>query len=194
MTARSGMAVLIDQVRTLTQASTAEYTLGTASFWDDDHVQELLDGHRVDVYRELLTPIPKHVGGGSIQWLEYRSQFRNLEQTDGGTAVFIVEDSTGADSGTANWTADYQRGIVTFTADQRGTSYFLTGRAYDLYGAAADLLTAWAAREKLQFDFSTDGQRFHRSQKVKMLMQMAVEYRRQQWPRTAAMVRSDIRE
>lgn len=62
---------------------------------------------------------------------------------------------------------------------------------YDLYAAAADLLEAWAAREKLNFDFDTDGQSFKRSQKAAALLALAREYRRQQRPASVAMVRTD---
>ena len=50
----------------------------------------------------------------------------------------LVEDSDGDIIGTANWTADYARGLISFTADQAGTTYFVTGRTYDLNAAAAD--------------------------------------------------------
>ncbi len=62
---------------------------------------------------------------------------------------------------------------------------------YDVYGAAADLLEMWAAKEKLSFDFEADGQTFRRSQKSQSLLELAREYRRQQRPQQVGMVRSD---
>lgn len=190
--ARSTLATIIQYVRDLTFAGTAEYTLGATSYFSDNHVQDYLDRHRLDIDKELLVSVEKWVGGGTVQYLEFRSRYRFLEATDGGSAVFWIEDSTGTDQGTANWSADYQRGIVTFTADQAGSARYLSGRAYDVYGAAAELLRSWANREKLSFDFETDGQRFKRSQKAQLLQQMAAEYELKAWPVTIEMSRSDV--
>ena len=62
---------------------------------------------------------------------------------------------------------------------------------YDAYAAAADLLEMWAAKEKLAFDFDADGQSFKRSQKMRALLELAREYRRQQRPQGVQLVRSD---
>lgn len=192
--ARSTLARLIQEVRTLTQANVQEWTLGTASYWDDNQLEILLDRHRRDVLREPLRSHTHYVGGGSIEWRTYSSDYGQWEATDGGTAVFEVEDGLGATQGTALWTADYVRGIVTFGANQGGTAYYLTGRVFDLYGAASELLRTWAAREKLAFDFSSDGQSFKRSQKASTLLALANEYAGMGWAQTATMVRSDVGE
>ncbi len=63
---------------------------------------------------------------------------------------------------------------------------------YDVYGAAADLLEMWAAKVALEFDFNTDGQSFHRSQRQVALLRLAAQYRRQQRPVTAKLIRSDV--
>jgi len=176
MTARAGLSDLIQQLRGMTNAGTADYSVGTASFWDGDQMQVILDRHRIDVYQELLEVHPERKGGGTIHFKEYRSQYRNFEQTTGGTAIFVVEDVTGADSGTANWSADYARGIVTFAANQGGTAYLLTGRAYDLNAAAADVWRMKASAFAEQFDFSTDNHSVSRSQKIKNALEMAQYY------------------
>ncbi len=62
---------------------------------------------------------------------------------------------------------------------------------YDAYAAAADLLEAWAAKEKLAFDFDADGQSFKRSQKAQALLGLAREYRKKQLPQQGVLVRSD---
>lgn len=63
---------------------------------------------------------------------------------------------------------------------------------YDVYATAADLLEAWAAREKLSFDVDADGARFKRSQKAAMLLELAQTYRRQQRPSIIQQVRDDV--
>lgn len=179
----------------MVNAGTADYAVGTANYWDDIHIQEVLDRHRVDVYRELLTPRPSIASGGTPVYQDYLSQYHNFEQTSGGTAIFFIEDGTGADSGTANWSADYQRGIVTFVANQAGTAYYLTGRAFDLYGAAADIWRMKASYFAEQFDFSTDNHSISRSQRVKQAMQMAEMYQAKatgSGENTTTLYRSDV--
>lgn len=176
MTARTGLNDLILQLRGMVNAGTADYAIGTANYWDGDHLQEVLDRHRQEVYHEQLTLVPKYTAGGSVNYFDYQSSFRNFEQTTGGTAVFVVEDSTGADSGTANWSADYARGLISFTSNQAGTVYYLTGRSYNLNGAAADIWRMKAAAVADQFDFSTDNHSMSRSQRIKNYLNMAAMY------------------
>jgi hypothetical protein len=162
--ARATMSDLITRVRALTGAGTAD--------WSDDQVQDVLDRHRLDLVREPLAADEEYAGG-TLTWKTYRSGWGHLEQTNGGTAVFVVADSLGNARGTATWTADYQRGVVTFAADQRGTALYLTGRSYDVHAASAELLEAWASAVALDFDFATDGQSFRRSQKAEALRAQA---------------------
>lgn len=174
--ARSTMARLIDRVRTLTYAGSSEYQVGTANFWDADHIQEVLDANRADVYRADLNSQLTY-DGGTAQYKVYQAPYAEWESTDGGTTVFYVQTSPGVTVGTANYTADYQRGVVTFSADQGGTAYLVTGRVFDVYAAAADVLEAWAAREARQFEVETPAVRAMRQQKMANLLTMAAQYR-----------------
>ena len=186
--ARSTMATLISTLRELVNDPA-----GAAQVFADDTLQRHLDAHRWDVYDEALTAIPTPIGGGSVAYYEYRSRHRDFETTQGGTAVFVVRDSVGATRGTATWAeVDYQLGRVTFATDQAGTALYLTGRTFDLYGAAADTLMDWAAKTALQFDFSSDSQSFSRSQKQAQLMQAAERYRRQARPLRVSITRPDV--
>jgi hypothetical protein len=191
--ARSGLSDLFLQVRAMTDAGTADYTQtgGTAVYWDDNQLQIVLDRHRTDITFEPLQMVPKRVGGGTVQYLEYRSEYANFEQTTGGTAIFIVEDSTGTDSGTANWSADYARGVVTFGSDQAGTAYYLTGRSYDLNAAAADIWRTKAAQASKRFDFSSDNHSVSRSQLMKNALEMASYYEGKASVAVTTLYRSD---
>lgn len=191
--ARTTLADLIHDIRTMTGAGTADYIIAGTDYWSDDQVQIVLDNNRRDIYREPLMPEIDYVAGGSIQYFNYYSEFQHLEATDGGTALFWIEDAQGAAQGTAGWTADYRRGQVTFTADQGGTAYYLNARAYDLNGAAADILESWAGYEKLSaVDVSTPEVRIARSQKVKNLTTMANVYRSKAWAKSFAGERGDL--
>lgn len=178
--ARSGMTPLIDRVRALTGAGTAEYTAGTITYWTDDHIQTILDANGQFLIDAPLTWQPQTIAGGTITYLTAQAGYRDLEEGPAGTASnsrFVVRDSTGAAVGTANYTADYRNGRVTFTADQGGTAYYVTGYTYDVCGAAADLLRERLANFNLYYDFSADNQSFSRSQVRKQLREAMADLR-----------------
>ncbi|WWT39946.1 hypothetical protein [Microcystis phage Mae-JY09] len=177
--ARPGMSDLIAQVRRIAGVGTAEYTTAGATWWTDDQIQSVLDAHRRDVVREMLHADESYVGGGSIQWLTYRSRHRNYE---GGSAL-LIEDGLGDNRGTATYAFDALRGVATFSADQGGTALYVTGPVYDVHGAAAEVLESWSTALSLDFQFATDGQSFHREQKAAALAQRAAEQRRRAWAR-----------
>lgn len=166
---RTGMSDLIQRVRSLTAAGTAEYSVGTANYWDADQIEQVLDRHSMDIWRERLVAEERYDSAGSVSYNIFHSSYGHIEA---GTAL-IIEDAVGADRGTATFTGDYQRGVFTFAADQQGTAIYMTGRTYDPFGAAAEVLESWAASEARSFDFSADGQTFNRSQKVQGLREQA---------------------
>jgi len=191
--ARSGLSHLYDVLRGRIEAGTADYTIGTANFWDDDHLEYVLDNNRTDFYHEQLGMIEKWVGG-TVQYLEYVSRYKNLEQTTGGTAVFYIEHGTGDDVGTANYSVDYFRGRITFGSDTQGSVLYLTGRSYDLDGAAAEIWKTKAGHAANMYDFSTDNHRFARSQYMDHCLKMAnyYEQRAASSTKTTVILRSDV--
>lgn len=171
---------------------------GTVLF-TDEQMDQHLDQRRRDFWHEPMAPIHKYTAGGTIQYLDYQVMRRNapvgdVESTQGGTAVFWLNDGTGSTVGTAIYALDEVAGLVTFTSDRAGSVYYATGRQFDLYGAAADLLDAVAATKMLAFDFSEDNQSFRRSQQVDLIRKVATEYRAKSWPKVASHARSDLGE
>jgi hypothetical protein len=167
--ARLGMTNIINNVRSLTYAGTAEFTLGTVSYFTDGHIQDILDRHRVDVFRERLERVPNYDGSGTVTYTTHYSGYKNLEA---GTALFI-EDSAGVNRGSATYSVDYQVGRIDFASDVAGTTLYMTAKSYDPFGAAAEVLESWAASEARSFDFTTDGQSFSRKQKADGLREQA---------------------
>ena len=177
MAVRNSMAELISRLRSLVGDPA-----GADQEFDDQSLQDHLDRHRSEVRYLELTGAETIAPGGAVSYLDYyadRGDWENDEK---------LYNSTYAELAPA--TSDRLTGHWTFAADQDPPVY-IVGKAYDVYAAAADLLEAWAAREKLSFDFDTDGQSFKRSQKAAMLLEMAREYRRQQRPVSVPQVRSD---
>lgn len=163
--ARSGMSALIEELRGMTEAGTSEYTVGTTLYWSDNAMQDVLDSHRQDLRFHPLQTIPFQGAGGTLNYLEYSSPFGALEQTSGGTAIFYVQDGAGATQGTALWSMDYRRGVLTFANNTLGTAFYFTGRTYDLNAAAAEIWQKKAAHyAPTTFDFSTDNHSIKRSQ------------------------------
>jgi hypothetical protein len=179
MTARTGMTDLLTKLRGMTQAGTADVTINGQAYWTDDQLQDVLDRNRRMLDFVPLKPIPDQVGGGSVEYKEYRANYGNLES---GTAVFAVKDGTGTTAGTANYTADYNVGIITFAADTKGTAYYLDARAYDLNGAAADVWTQRAAHVITgAYSWNTDNMSIDKKDIGTNLLDMAEYYRRLSW-------------
>lgn len=173
-TSRSGMTNLIQELRGLTEAGGADYSIAGVPYWSDSHIQDVLDLHRTDIIFQPLQSYPVTVSGGSVSYMDYRSEYGYLEATTGGTSILYLQDSTGATVGTANYTTDARRGQFQFSASQGGTVYYMTGRSYDLNAAAADIWRRKAAHyAPTSFDFSTDNHSIHRSQVYEHCREMA---------------------
>ena len=194
MTARTTMANLITELRGMTEAGTADYTISASLYWSDDQIQDILDIHRDDIRFQQLQALPNTTTGGTLLYYDYKAQAGYLEATNGGTAVTYLQDSTGATLGTALWTADYRRGMFSFNSTTNGTVIYLTSRAYDLNAAAADVWRRKAAHvAPTSFDFTTDNHSISRSQVYAHSLEMAdyFENKSQGAITTVQMFRSD---
>ena len=163
--ARTGMTALIEELRALTEAGTAEYTIGTTVHWSDNALQDMLDLYRADHIHSPLYPYPIVVSGGTLQYFDYRTQIPYFEATGGGTSVFYIQDGTGATVGTSLWSMDCRRGYITFTSDTLGSTLFFTGRSFDINAAAGAVWQRKAAHyAPTSFNFSTDNHSISREQ------------------------------
>ena len=161
---RSTLAEPIARVRELAAAGTADYS--------DDAIQSVLDRNRLDFADDALVPLREYNGGTPVYFV-YQAHHRNLEATDGGTAVLYIRDSAGARVGTASYSVLTEAGRVTFLANTDGTAYYLTGRSYDVYAAAAEVWRMKAAAVADRFDFTADGASFKASQLIAQYNKMA---------------------
>jgi hypothetical protein len=160
--ARTGMATLIEQVRLLANVGTAEWTIGTVSYWTDNQVQAQLDAHRRDFVEDVL---PQGVNvTGTVEYHDYRLSYGNLEDIGSGTAAWSVRDTGGTLYGTADYSAAYDVGLISFTADTAGSPMVVRYRAYDPYSAAADIWRSRAANVSLYYDIREGEHSLSRSQ------------------------------
>lgn len=178
MVLRASMAALIAHVRLLIHDPA-----GVAQVFTDQQVQDALDNHRVNIRYLMLTPAETIGAGGVVSYLDYYAEQGDWEANE------VLQDGRYATLTPA--TVNRIAGHWTFTASQP-PPIFVTGRVYDLYGAAADLLEAWVGRVKMDTNFSADGHSFDRSQRGKALVELAREYRRRQRPARAYLVRNDV--
>ena len=162
---RSTLAEPIARVRELAAAGTADYS--------DDAIQTVLDRNRLDFADDALAPLREYNSGGTPVYYMYQAHYRNLEATDGGTAVLYIRDSSGARVGTASYSVLTEAGRVTFLASTDGTAYYLTGRSYDVYAAAAEVWRMKAAAVAGRFDFTADGASFKASQLIAQYNKMS---------------------
>lgn len=176
MVARASMAALIARVRTLIGDPS-----GTGEVWADTAIQEFLDGRQTVVRYDQLRAAPTL--GATVQYLDY---YADVGDWEGDAALY---DS--ALALLAPKTSDYQTGHWTFQTSVLPPVYIL-GKHYDVHAAAADVLEAWAATEKLAYDFTADGASYSRSQRAKALLGLAAEYRKRAGPVRAQQVRDDV--
>lgn len=164
-TARTGMISLISRWRRLV-ADESE------AVWTDGEAQELLDSYRIDLWQRSTTARPQEIDS-DVKWLVYDVGKGDLESIASGTTIFRLFNSAGSAAGTANYSVNYQTGLIAFTSDQNGTAWWVDARHYDLHGAAAAGWREAAGAKASYYNFSADGARYERSQWFDHCMQMA---------------------
>lgn len=174
--ARAGMANIIRRFRAMTNAGAADYEIAGVPYWSDAQLQEVLDQYRVDFYDELLESVPQVQAGNTVKYFRYNAPYSNLENVNSGSAIFGLA-LTGGAAPSASYSVDYNKGIITFTTDQAGTAYYLTGRSYQLEAAAADVWSQKAAYYSMSYDVKTDGHDLTRSQLYKQAKEQETYWR-----------------
>lgn len=196
MAARTSMADLLLTLRGLTNAGSAEYAVNGSAYWVDQQLQDVLDRHVQPIRHELLDVLPTHGSGGSITYVNYQSPHRFFESVLAGTPTtrFVIQDEAGDAIGSAGFSVDYPRGLVTFGTATGGLSRYLTGYSYDMNAAAADVWQQKAAHYVTAYDFSSDNHNLRRSQIIDNCLKMAREYASGAAIYSVSMERSDTEE
>lgn len=179
------MSAVIAKVRNLVRDPA-----GVDQYFGDDEIEQACDMLRRDVFRLELRPAYEVSSTGDPRYVVWFSPDGGWWESDA-----TVQDSSHqtltATTAPALTASDYVVGRWTL-----GTSYdgqlYLSGKQHDVYGAAADLLEAWSAEFKEDFDFLSAGRTFKRSQKQGMYDALIAKYRARQWVRTSEMVRTDM--
>ncbi len=177
MPVRSTMANLITRERVLINDPS-----GASQVFDDQTIQDILDARRIDVLNGSLIEKPTF-SGSTVQYLDYFSDWSDWEDSPvlKQYLTVVVTPST-SENIVGHWTF----------ASTTLPPVFITGRTFDIYAAAADLLERWAAKWVLSYSFTSDGQSFQRQQAAHMLQTLAKTYRQKQRPRSVIATRSDL--
>ncbi len=175
--ARSTMANLILRMRDLINDAP-----GASQVWTDDQIQGVMDASRQDIGNAVLTAFPTY-SGSTIQYLDYYSDWTDWED-DVVLKQYLTQTVTpsASENIVGHWTF----------ATNKFPPVYISGKTYDVYRSAADLLERWAAKWVLSYGFSSDGQSFQRQQAAHMLQTLAKTYRMKQRPRMITATRSDL--
>ena len=177
--ARATLAPLISSVRVLINDT---LPVGSGQIFTDDVIQSVLDEGRLDVVNGSLLPKPTYVGSG-LQYLDYYSDMGGWE--DGAVlkqnlSIIVTPSAIEPIAG------HFQFAANTFPP------VFITGKLFDRYRAAADLLERLAAQWVLSYSMTVDGQSLQRNQATRSILLLVKEYRRKQRPRAITVKRSDF--
>lgn len=181
------MTAVVADLRRMTAVATDQYTIDGRKYWSDEDLEEVLV-QRISEHL-LQAPvrlIPTVEGSGKVV-------AKNGEVEISGTldpeTVTVVEVNGAAIEGVTA----HRDGRLEFATDQSFHVPLITGLAYDLNGAAADVLTDWAAAVKDGYDVTLDGQSMTRSQRHSQLLKQAEAFRARSPIGSVRMRRRDVR-
>ncbi|MFN3652350.1 MAG: hypothetical protein ACK47B_22470 [Armatimonadota bacterium] len=156
---------------------------GAGQAWSDDELQDVADGCREEARYLPLAPEETRAAGGGAAYLSFSAPTGDWEEgPELYDATYQVLIPAISDCRAGRWRFE--------TEPARPVT--LTGRTFDLARAAAEVLEAWAARVKREYDFASSDQRFERGQQARAMQELAALYRRRARPRTAVQTRSDV--
>ena len=174
---RAGMAYIIDELRGMCEAGTADYTVAGSAYWTDDQLQTILDDNVINFKFEECDQVPDYsdvdYAVHYIVYMQYRAPFPFLEADP---TVSALKDITGG-TVTSAFAINYRTGQIDFTNDQRGTVYFMSGRSYDINAAAVQVWEQKAAHYAGFYNFSTDTHNLQREVLMKHCLTMADRFR-----------------
>lgn len=191
--AREGMADLIAELRRLTNAGTADYTVGSTTYWSDDQLQSILDRYRETYKTVPLQAVAETNGASNSIYLDYviPTRYKWIEAS-GSVSGFALLDSTYG-TVSSGFTVNYDARRITFTADTSGSAYFLNFRAYDMHQAAADVWEDKAASVWDDVDWRSDNHQVAAAKQYDHCIKMARKYRGKSGGTFGKFVRVDVK-
>lgn len=168
MAVRPDMQYIIDFVRELIN----DPSDGTPQF-TDQHIQDRLDMHRLDLYQDPLQEADTRTSTGTIEWHDFFARYGFWEED------YLVQEVNGTTA-----TPDSVELIVGkfhYNAHQP-TPLMITGKVYNVYGVAAKVLTTWVSilRGQIQ-SWTADGTTVQRIGQIRDMRNLAADYSAMAW-------------
>lgn len=182
MPVRPTMGYLITFVRELINDSA-----GAEQMFTDQQVQDRLDLNREDVYAQDLKEADSLGLDGSIEWHDFYAKLPFWEEDP------VIQEVDG-DVLTPD-ELNYLIGQFHFDAEITTLPLVITGRVYDVYNVAADLIMIQVNELRNAFNWTADGTTVQRISQVKDLTAQAAAYRAKgwNWAKQIKLVRKDLR-
>jgi hypothetical protein len=181
-------SAVIEALRRITSAGSAQYTLDGTPFWTDEQLAEVLERHvpmrLLQAPIEMIETLDAESG---IVFVNGRAPALGMLDTEN---VVVTAWTGAALLGEATVHSD---GRVEFTHDQATAVPVISGLCYDLFGAGAEVVTSWAGALSEGADFTIDGQSLSRSQKHAQLLAQTETLRARAVAGTVQMRRGDGR-
>jgi len=169
-------------------------------------VQDYLDAHRDDIRFEPLKIAPTIVANASTDnqpLTIFADYYSNYEWWESDVVISGTNMSTNvawavlSPAGSDFIVGHFQFELTPFvngTAPGQYPPIFATGKVYDAYATAADLIEFWIATKMMAgtYDVTANGQTLHRSQMVAQMQKLADQYRKRAKPKVAKMRRDDV--
>jgi len=178
---------IVNALRRKVAVEEDQYEIGGTAYWSDEQLQAVLDKHVSQ--RLVQAPVVKRFTRGATGMLEVREAQAEVRGTLDAEAASVIDSGGVAVPGATV----HPDGHITFDTDRSTYALLLTGLAYDLNVAAAEVLTDWAAAVKAGYDITVDGQSLKRSQRHAQLLEQAREFGRKALAGSVSLRRTDGR-
>jgi len=164
------MDYLIQYVRTLIDDHEED---PDGPYFTDQDIQDRLDLTRKSYYVHPLEAKRTLASDSTYEYHDYHASRPFWE--DG--VVLQKRDGTTL----TPTTSDLLTGHWHFSADQETCYVYITGRAYDVYSACANLLMNLVSRLRKEFNFTADGMTIQRIAQVEDLICQSKKFREMSW-------------
>lgn len=168
MAVRASMAYIITFVRELINDPS-----GPDQKFTDQQIQDRLDLARLDYAAVDMKPLNNLASDGTIQWKQWFAPYSFWEND------YVIQKIGGASS--TPDTPEPLIGKFTYLTHQV-QPLVITGKVYNVYRVAANLLLAWVAEIRSQIQMWTaDGTTIQRVGQVKNMQDLASKYAGMAW-------------
>lgn len=179
--ARTSLAALIAQVRLFIADPT-----GSTQQFSDDAIQAELDNHRHEMRFITLQPSPTFVPSGGATQVLFFDYYSDSKWWEDDLVLQNASYQTIAADVSENFVGHWH-----FNVQPTGIAVIATGKTFDVYKAAANLLRQWAGTLKLNYAFSANDHKFALSEQIKNILAVAKEYDAQAVPVVSLLVQTD---